>query len=261
VLEPQGEAAGAVLGWTAPTGPRVGIADAQVYAHDELAGRFLGEPVTGHGPFPAAGPGHATFVAGTVLRRAPAALLICRPVLVHGGPNTSWDVARRLMAFLDDDLAVLNMSFGALTTGGAPLPLRRAVELLGGRMVLVAAGGNHAEIDDPLRPIYPAAFSGVLAVGAAGADGKPADFTPTGPWMDLLAPGVDVVGPFLPGRVTIGAQTPDFGSGYARWSGSSFAASAVSGEIARRVHEGTITPFQARDQLLAEQHDADTPTT
>jgi membrane-anchored mycosin MYCP len=240
-----------LLHWGQPAGPRVGIADARVFAHELLAGRFIGEPEAGPGPFPTAGPGHATFVAGTVLRRAPSAVLVCRPVLVHGARNTSWDVARRLVAFIDDDLAVLNMSFGGWTDGSPPLPLRRALDRLGGRTVLVAAAGNHGR--ETPRPIYPAAFGDVVAVGAIEADGSPAPFVPKAPWVDLLAPGVDVIGPFLRGEVNLDQGGPtQFPSGYAKWRGSSFAAAAVSGEIARRIHERGLTPFAARDELLAE---------
>jgi membrane-anchored mycosin MYCP len=244
-----------------PDGPRVGIADAQVYAHDELAGHIVGTPLTGHGPFQSGAPGHATFVAGTVLDRAPSAVLVCGTVLEHHKPNTSWDIATRLMQFVDKDIDILNMSFGWLIDSGPPLPLRRAMDRLGARTVLVAAVGNHGTTEEPHAPIYPAAFGDVVAVGAAEADGRPAQTTPDVPWLDLLARGVGLVGPFLPGDVTIEVTddkktttTKSFASGYAKWSGSSFAAAAVTGEIALRMHDRGIDAFAARDDLIAEGH-------
>ena len=236
-----------------PVGPRIGIADARPFAHPDLAGRLVGEPLISAGPFPSRLPGHATFVAGTVLRRAPSAVLVCRTVLEPSGsvPNTVWDVARRLVGFLDDDVAVLNLSFACRTDGFRPLPLLRAAQLLAARgTVLVAAGGNtgdEAESD----PAYPAAFDEVLAVGAATDDGEPAAFTPDASWLDLLAPGDGVVGPFLVGQVDAPDQVGCFPSGYAAWSGSSFAAAAVSGELARLMIERDLTAPAARDVLLA----------
>ena len=236
----------------AAAGPRVGVADAQVYAHDALAGHFLGRPVTGFGPFPTAGPGHATFVAGTVLNRAPTAHLVCLPVLEHGQRNTSWQVATKLMGFLDQQVDILNMSFGCLVVTQPSLAMRRAIERLSARIVLVAAIGNFDPVS-PAQPMYPAAFADVVGVGAGDRNGELASFTPNVPWLNLLAPGVDVVGPFLPGPVTLDSEkVVRFDSGYALWNGSSFASAAVSGAIARRMQEHNVDAFTARDEILAD---------
>jgi hypothetical protein len=242
---------GAVVPPGSPDGPVVGVADAQVGEHTDLAGRVLGwhDPT---GMASALALGHATFVAGTVLRRLPEARLLCRPALIHGPEaNRSWEVAERLMAFLDDDVAVLNMSFGCRTDGGAPLPLRRAMERLGGRTVLVAAAGNVQE-DTPETPLYPAALPGVVGVGAVDDAGEPTAITPMGWWVRLRAPGVDVPGPFPWGTEIDNAETGrPLDTGYASWSGSSFAAAFVTGEIARLVRERGVDPFAARDAVLA----------
>jgi subtilisin family serine protease len=127
----------------------------------------------------------------------------------------------------------------------------------------VAAVGNHAQ-DEGNRPIYPAAFGNVLAVGAAEAvrgsatatdAGELADTTPDVPWLDLVAPGVNQVGPYLVGTVAadpeiVSSQPTPFASGYVQWSGSSFAAAAASGVIARLMVERRIDAFAARDVLL-----------
>ena len=248
-----------LVGTGFPGGPRIGVADAQIYAHPTLAGRYLGEPLTGAGPFPTMAPGHATFVAGTILRREPSARLVCRAVLVPPAPggsgeaNTSWAVANRLLAFLDDDVSILNMSFGCQTDGSPPLPLRRALDRLSGSIVLVAAAGNHGENTIPAA-VYPAAFGDVVAAGATeGPGGTIAPTTPSVPWLDLLAPGVDVVGPFAPAVALRAESAPTvFRSGYARWSGSSFAAANVTGAIARLMVAERIDAFAARDLLLSE---------
>ena len=242
---------GAVVPPGSPDGPVVGVADAQVGEHTDLAGRVLGwhDP---SGMASALALGHAAFVAGTVLRRVPDARLLCRSALVHGPQaNRSWEVAERLMAFLDDDVAVLNMSFGCRTDGGAPLPLRRAMERLGGRTVLVAAAGNVGK-DTPPTPIYPAALPGVVGVGAVDEAGEPVLITPVGWWVRLHAPGIDVPGPFPRTTEIDNAETGrPLDTGYATWSGSSFAAAFVTGEIARLMRERGLDAFAARDEVLA----------
>lgn len=236
-LEPPADLVAELTAPAEPDGPWIGVADARYFAHETLVGRCIGRPLTA-GPFDDTSCGHATMVAGTVLRRAPRSRLVCRAVLRRGDRNWAWDVARRLLPFLDDGVSVLNMSFGCLTDGSVPLALRRAMDRLGGSMVLVAAAGNHGEgAGMTVAPAFPAAFGDVVAVGAADARGTASRFTPDVPWLDLLAPGEDVVGPFE--------------SGYARWSGSSFAAATVTGEIARRMLGRRVDAFEARDELLA----------
>jgi membrane-anchored mycosin MYCP len=97
----------------------------------------------------------------------------------------------------------------------------------------------------------------VVAVGAHDGAGQLAAFSPDVPWLDLLAPGIDVVSTFLPGEVTSteGGKTStlDFGRGYARWRGSSFAAAAVTGEIVALMNAHRITARAALDRLLADQ--------
>ena len=56
--------------------------------------------------------------------------------------------------------------------------------------VVVAAAGNRADSGSP-RP-YPAAYPGVLGVGAIAADGVRAPFSQVGSYVDVVAPGSEV---------------------------------------------------------------------
>ena len=237
-------------------GPRVGILDTRIFAHPDLVGRFTGDTVaTLHPPVPST-LGHATFVAGLILRRAPGADLVVRAVLDdEGGNDDSWDVATKIVAFRGAGVPVLNLSFGCATVDReAPLVLRRAIDRLGPDVVVVAAAGNHGELGrdpDPdtgltgRTPIWPAALDGVVAVGAHDGHDPAhptAGFSPhRAPWIDLLAPGVDEESTFLTGDVSVLVRqegklvvedTVDFAAGYATWRGTSFAAANVSGQLA-----------------------------
>jgi subtilisin family serine protease len=255
-------------------GPRVAILDTKLLAHPDLIGRFLGDSAADLGDKPLDTQGHSTFIAGLIVQRAPTAELVVRTALNEKGENaSSWDVATRMISFLDAEVAVLNVSLGCATIGRVPpLSLRRAVDRLTPTVVVVAAAGNNGLPDalaaseglTPVTPIFPAAIDGVVAVGAydsRSGSTQPAPFSPPGvPWVGLLAPGVGVQSTFLPGVVRLlkrdGAGqlvddgTADFGQpGYASWDGTSFAAANVTGAIAALMAAGQVSAYEALDQL------------
>lgn len=224
---------------------KVGILDTRLFAHPDLAGRYLAD----HGTLVPAttastsdSEAHATFIAGVILAEAPNADLIVGHVLnAYNICGSSWDVATRMADFADAGVSVLNISFGAATYDDKPpLVLRRAVnELTSRNVVIVAAAGNHGPDETKM---WPAAFKKVIAVGAgariAGTDNfKVAEFSPRRPWVDLLAPGEDIRSLYK-------------ASGYATWNGTSFSAAAVSGAVAYLVEAQHMTPRRAVVLLL-----------
>ncbi|MEO8381207.1 MAG: S8 family serine peptidase [Acidobacteriota bacterium] len=92
---------------------------------------------------------------------------------------------------------VVNMSLGAAAEGGK-LEKAAVVRAADAGIVLVAAAGNRgtAFLD------FPAAYDGVIPVGAIGEDGRRAEFSSWGPRMDVVAPGVKVQSTFLDGSVS-----------------------------------------------------------
>ena len=96
------------------------------------------------------------------------------------------------------------------------------------------AGNNRSP-----RPMWPAAFKRVVGVGAVDHDHHRAAFSNYGWWVDACTGGVQVFGPFprFPPEGVTDAQEPFF-EGWAIWSGTSFAAPKVSGEIAARLSTG-----------------------
>jgi len=224
---------------------KVGILDTRLFAHPDLAGRYLADHRT---LVPAAtvstpdSEAHATFIAGVVVTRAPNADLVVGHVLnAYNICGSSWDVATRMAAFAGAGVSVLNISFGAVTHDDeAPLVLRRTVQALtASGVVIVAAAGNHGPKQ---AKMWPAALDEVVAVGAgARVPGKKdefeaAKFSPQGDWVNLLAPGV-------------GVRSLYKANGYATWDGTSFSAAEVSGAIAHLAETRDMTPAQAVELL------------
>ena len=117
--------------------------------------------------------------------------------------------------------AVINLSIS--TPEDSP-PLRAAVrEALAADIVVVAAvGNNHGASANPQAADptpYPAAYPGVVGVGGMGPDGQRSPSSQVGPYVDLVAPGDDVIG-----------ASP--GGGHVTVRGTSFAAAFVAGTAA-----------------------------
>jgi membrane-anchored mycosin MYCP len=152
---------------------------------------------------------------------------------------------------------ILNLSLVCYTDDGkAPMAISTAIDRLDPDIVVVAAAGNHGAYSadgQGKRPAWPAALDDVVAVGAADDRGQRADFSPEAPWVDLLAPGKDLLSTFLTGDVRV--RTEDGGEsvrryeGFARWSGTSFAAALVSGAIAAGTQPGRVTAHTAYDDI------------
>jgi Subtilase family len=244
----------------AGAGVRVGIFDTKLYPHPDLAGSYLARNVDLLNPEPERPPryaaAHATFIAGLVKAQAPGVEMVVRQALSdrHASANV-WDLARRMVEFRQAGVRILNLSLGCYTEDGEPpMVLEHAVRLLMPDVVVVAAAGNHGIATEdrvrrkgvtPQSAFWPAALEDVIAVGAS-AEGNPsqlAAYSPRLPWVGLVDQGEDVVSTFP--RETVMVPTPtardlrkfkdqpvSFKDGYARWSGTSFAAATVTGRLA-----------------------------
>jgi subtilisin family serine protease len=239
-------------------GVRVGVLDTNVDGHPDLVGRFVADRDSRYRPLPEPVPrraGHATFVSSVVLSLAQGATLQVRGVLDPNGTATAWDTARAMMTFADTGVDILNVSLGCRTVDGQPpLLMARAAALLSPRMLIVAAAGNHGMSIEPGAPTWPAALPDVIAVGSREADGTLSDFSPKLPWVTCTAPGRKVTGAYLTALVAMFEGDPQKFTGYARWSGTSFAAAKVSGAVAASTVPGRVTPREAFAALLADPH-------
>lgn len=223
----------------------VDVVDTAVWGHPWLAGGVTaGGSALLRNPRPG-DPDHATFVAGLILRQAPAATVRVRDVFGGAGTGESWDLACAIAEVASKDPRVLNLSLGCVTDDSEPpLTLTAAMDALPTDTVVIAAAGN----EDPAavargecpRPDWPAALPRVVAVGALDAAGERAAFSAEAPWVDVMSYGVDVLS-------TAVAPLHDQAE-FARWSGTSFAAAAVSGALAARLDDDT-NPRSAWEKL------------
>ena len=249
------------------TGVQVGLLDTKLWQHPWLAGAYTSAAAALIAPgddadrkYPATA-GHATFVAGRILDRAPGARLEVRPVLNDDSLGDVWNAAKHIADLAASGTNVLNLSLGCFTSdGNPPLALATAIDRVSPETVVVAAAGNYDEADiseglTRTTPMWPAALDDVVAVGASDGNGRPAQFSPDLPWVDFLAPGVGVESTYLMGCIRAGSRdvptnaTSRPFTGWASWSGTSFAAASVSGAIAARIKPGHRTAREALDDL------------
>lgn len=189
--------------------------------------------------------GHGTHIAGIVgaidndvgvMGVAPAVTLHAVKVLRCDGAGAYDDIAAGIQWATEQGHDVVNMSLG----GEASAVVRDAVRYADQHgVVLVAAAGNDGPCIDCVS--YPAAYDEVIAVSATDADDELADFSSTGPEIDLAAPGVSV-------RSTLPGNT------YENWSGTSMASPHVAGSAAQLLATGTDAP-DVRERLEATADD------
>jgi thermitase len=196
--------------------------------------------------------GHANFIAGVVVQGTDAAQVRIIKVLDTFGVCTEAQLAAAITGLTDVD--VLNLSLGGFSIGDQPpavLASALSTFLSGTGRVVVAAAGNDGVTD---RPFWPAAFSAggtawasqVLAVAAHdGSDVCP--WSNKGPWVTLAAPGADVVSTYI--------RHTNFGTGWAAWSGTSFATPRVVAAVVERVSvAGSVLAAAEQVRSEAAQH-------
>ena len=178
--------------------------------------------------------GHGTFISGIVRQICPDADLHTCGVLTSFGEGSVSGVLHALdrVTRLSGPFDVVVMSFGAYFTNDDPGLFASELTRLLGNAVGVASAGN----DGSSRPHYPAALPNVIGVGGLAAGGT-AWFTNFGSWVDACAPAVDVVSTFFADFTeSIDGQPRRHYDGWARWSGTSFAAPKIAALIAQEMY-------------------------
>lgn len=151
--------------------------------------------------------GHGTHVAGTIAAttgNGKGVAGTCPQCVLHnvkvlgdnGSGYTSW-IVNGIVDATEQGASVINMSFGSYTQSSAQNDALRVASDSG--VVLVAAAGN----DGKDWGLYPAAFDApatatqkavnVVAVAATDRSDKRAGFSNWGKWVDVSAPGQDIL--------------------------------------------------------------------
>ncbi|MFL6090933.1 MAG: S8 family serine peptidase [Aeromicrobium sp.] len=236
----------------------VAVIDSGVDAsHPDLLGRVG----AGHNAMSPGTPGtddcgHGTHVAGIIAAdtnngigvagMARTAQVVPVKVLDAACNGTAASVAAGIV-WAADHADVLNLSLGSQTETAAE---RDAVDyaLSLGRVV-VAAAGNHRPGCEPTdwcgsHTTYPAAYPGVIGVAAVNANGDSAGFSNYGDWVDVAAPGVDIVST-MPATAVFGC-----GDDYCERDGTSTAAPHVAALAAMALSHCAWSGQEAADQIV-----------
>src|SRR2546430_283778 len=210
--------------------------------------------------------GHGTFIAGVIRSVAPRAEVIVKRILFKAGATYESSLVQALDRVLEDDFPdVISMSAGTWTfdpTGLLGLTVFNETGLGHHKgVVLGAAAGN----DNSRRSFWPAAAPWTISVGALSHDWRRrAQFSNFGRWVDVYAPGENLVNAFPVGTYTYREQSRPHHvpqhqpgdqavfTGMARWSGTSFSTPMVAGLIAARMSRTGENGKDAGAAVLAE---------
>jgi thermitase len=169
--------------------------------------------------------GHGTHVAGIaaaltnngrgVAGGCPRCELLVARVLNANGDGTDADIIDGIGWSVRHGADVINLSFARGQRSSVLETKINSAYANGNGAVIVAAAGNEGLRSQPTLPQYPAAYGNVIAVSATNQSDGLASFSSRGSWVDLAAPGTDIL--------STGA-----GGGYYKESGTSEAAPFVS---------------------------------
>jgi subtilisin family serine protease len=195
--------------------------------HPDLAGRVLsGWNFVAGNADTTDDAGHGTYVAGIIAGShdrsrafgvAPSALILPVKILDASATGSTANFVSGVTYAVQAGARVINISAGGVLNSRALADAIADAEAQG--VVVVSSAGNGGAD----QPIYPAALSTVLAVGATTRDDTVAAFSSTGAYVDLAAPGVEIPSTW---------HTPDGIDTYAVASGTSAAAPFVAGAAA-----------------------------
>lgn len=168
--------------------------------------------------------GHGTHCAGIVaaiqdgkgvVGMAPKAKLMIGKVLNDKGyGQTSWITAGIYWA-VDSGAHVISMSLGG--PGDDPAMDKAIQYAYDNDVVVVAAAGNSGEAEDSIG--FPGSYENVMTIGSLDSGLARSYFSATGPSIDFMAPGRDILSTYPEGK-------------YTRMSGTSMATPLVAGLVA-----------------------------
>jgi len=163
-------------------------------------------------------------------------------VLDSNGEGNSTNVIGGIMYAANKGANVINLSLGSPTPSSS---IEQAINYARDKgCVIVAAAGNYLENKPFPYTCYPAAYDGVIAVSATNeSDGHP-DWSNSGPFVDVSAPGSNI---FVATMVVSNPSMPYSSSYY----GTSAAAPYVSALAALILSKyPTLTPAEVENMII-----------
>ena len=155
------------------------------------------------------------------------------------GAGDSLTIASGIVEAVDQGAKVINLSLGSEYSSDI---IAAAVGYaIDSGVTVIAAGGNEYAEGNPVD--YPAALPGVIGVSSVNRDGQSSVFANSGSYIDIAAPGEDIL-----------STVP--GGGWDYMDGTSMAAPFVSATAALvRVANPTLTKAQVDTTLLSTARD------
>ncbi|HJH30340.1 MAG TPA: peptidase S8 [Methanosarcinaceae archaeon] len=189
--------------------------------------------------------GHGTHVAGIiaaldneigVVGAAPDVSLYAVKVLNSRGWGYTSDIIAGIDWSVSHNMDIATMSLGG---GGYSQPFQDAINAAHNNGVLIiASAGNGGDGDiSTTETSYPAAYDNVVAVAATDSDNNVADFSNSGNYVDIAAPGVSIRSTWNDGL-------------YKTISGTSMSCPHVTGVAALVLYQNmSMTPSDVEDIL------------
>jgi hypothetical protein len=150
--------------------------------------------VTGDAQPPANQLTHGTAMATTIIdsiaKTEGSTSVKIQPVNVYGGSETttSFDVASGIIQAVNHGANIINLSLGG--TGDSQVLHNAIIQVAQQGIPIYAAAGN----EPVTTPTYPAAYPEVISVTATDNTGHIASYANRGSFIDMTAPGDNVVG-------------------------------------------------------------------
>lgn len=224
-------------------GVTIAVLDTGVSAHSSFGGKLSALGASGDVN------GHGTAVASMILGNtdmlpgvAPGSSILSIQVADAAGYSDSFKIAEGIMSAIDAGVDIINISMGS---SGDSAVLRAAIQkAIEAGVIIIAPTGNSG-----LNQVfYPAAYEGVIAVGAVDRNGATLAFSNYGDTVAVAAPGY-------------GLNSAWVDDGAVSVSGTSFSSPIVAGLIAATMSQsgGTLTANQAWQQVTNNLNESGPP--
>ena len=240
----------------------VAVVDTGVKAsHPDLTGNVLkGRDYISPGTAANDTNGHGTHVAGVIAAKhhnkkgvaglAPRAKILPVRVLGRTGTGDSSGVAKGILWAVSKGAKVINLSVESRSS--SPAMEAAIAEAVRKNVLVVAAAGNGGcgGLLGGNRVTYPAAYPGVVGVGAVTRSLGRASFSSCGRHVDVAAPGADIISTVIKNSVGLGCSAS---AEYCALSGTSMASPhvAAAGALAISRYGWSLAKVAARLESTA----------